>query len=117
MVKSDANSEFEIVLNALRRQYIQSLPEQQWEVRSRWQQLNQDHWDRAAAGKFLHIVHKLSGTAGSYGLSEVSEIARALELSLDRMPADRQVSWNEQRAQLSGMTEQLCAALDAYAKL
>ncbi|MBO6940256.1 MAG: Hpt domain-containing protein [Deltaproteobacteria bacterium] len=73
-------SELERRLEALRREYVGALAETVVEARDAFSRV--EAGDAGAVEALWHIAHKTYGTAGSYGLTGVSEAARTLELVL-----------------------------------
>jgi two-component system, cell cycle sensor histidine kinase and response regulator CckA len=70
-------------LQALRRVYVQRLPDQLEAMATAFHALSVGPWDHNAATALHRMVHSLSGTSGTYGLRDVSQAARQLEIELD----------------------------------
>ncbi len=65
-------------LEALRKDYSTNLPHKVDSIATHWEALS-SHWDATKLEDFHREVHSLSGTAGSYGYAQVSEVAHELE--------------------------------------
>jgi PAS domain S-box-containing protein len=108
----------------LRRQFLDKLPARMGEVQTLWAQWTTADTDDARACEALHqCVHKLSGSAGTFGLSEVSLMARELEQGLFTAlrngtcadaAADGQLGQTHQR--LQALARSACASSLAVAE-
>ncbi len=66
----------------LLRRYLDSLPEKQAELEIAWQALQDMGWNAEPLANLKTPVHRLAGSAGSYGLEELGLAARTLDKSL-----------------------------------
>lgn len=76
------------------RKYLASLPGKKAGIEACWQQVQASDWHLDEMAKFRLLVHRLAGSAGSYGLQELGVAAATLDESLKcdtRAPAQRQV--------------------------
>lgn len=67
-------------IEALFRSYRESLPELMSEIDSMWLKLKQQ-WDTDIATEFNRKVHGLAGSAATFALQEIGDVARELEHS------------------------------------
>ncbi|HET9818702.1 MAG TPA: Hpt domain-containing protein [Rhodanobacteraceae bacterium] len=99
-------AEFQAQIEALRRHFLQELPERRAALAAAWH-------DCTAAGdetpwlRLRDVAHKLSGSAPCYGLDAVGEAAR----DLDRLLSGRDPC--RERDAADGAVAELLAALDA----
>jgi hypothetical protein len=98
-------AEFQAQFEALRRHFMQELPERRAALVSAWD-MCVDAGDEAPWLRLRDVAHKLSGSAPNYGLEDVGDIAR----SLDRLLSGRTPC--RVRAGAEGAVAQLVAALD-----
>jgi HPt (histidine-containing phosphotransfer) domain-containing protein len=99
-------AEFQAQFEALRRHFMQELPERRAALVSAWGGCA-DGGDEAPWLRLRDVAHKLSGSAPNYGLEAVGDVARALDRQLSgRMPC-------RTRGAAEGAVAQLLAALDA----
>ena|GEM_PF-5778916 len=68
---------------ALKDSYIRQLPQQADELSSLWQAIRQHGWTGNDANRFQVLVHRLAGTAGTFGLLSLSDYAQGLDRLLD----------------------------------
>ncbi len=66
----------------LLRKYIASLPEKQARIDNGWKQLQSSGWSAELLAKLKIEVHRLAGSAGSYGFDGLGAVALTLEGSL-----------------------------------
>jgi hypothetical protein len=98
-------AEFQAQFEALRRHFMQELPERRAALVSAWDGCV-DAGDEAPWLRLRDVAHKLSGSAPNYGLEGVGDIARALDRLLSgRTPC-------RVRSSAEGAVSQLLAALD-----
>jgi HPt (histidine-containing phosphotransfer) domain-containing protein len=96
----------------LLRRYFDSLPEKRTQLADAWAVVQASAWSADSLARLKTPVHRLAGSAGSYGLEEVGWAARALDASL-------KVSGTtpEQQDEIEQQLETLLAALaDAQKK-
>jgi HPt (histidine-containing phosphotransfer) domain-containing protein len=98
--------EFQAQLEALRRHFVEGLPERRAALQAAWRDCGHGG-DEAPWERLRDVAHKLSGSAPCYGLDRVGEVARGLDRQLSgRAPC-------RERATLATPVAQLLAALDA----
>lgn len=68
---------------ALKDTYIRQLPQQADELGNLWQAIRQHGWIGNDANRFRVLVHRLAGTAGTFGLLSLSDYAQGLDKLLD----------------------------------
>ncbi|AOW14199.1 hypothetical protein LPB72_06225 [Hydrogenophaga crassostreae] len=66
----------------LRRRFVLRLPAQLNAIAESFQGLSDGRWEKVAVETLHRMVHSLTGTAGTFGLKEVSMAARQLEQHL-----------------------------------
>jgi class 3 adenylate cyclase/DNA-binding response OmpR family regulator len=76
------NSEVLKILKDLRQGFLDKLPEKIQQLSGLVDRAMEQPRDHERIGALLNAVHKLHGTAGTYGLHEVSEVAGAWEQEL-----------------------------------
>lgn len=97
--------EFQAQFEALRRHFMQELPERRAALVSAWNECA-DGGDEAPWLRLRDVAHKLSGSAPNYGLDMVGDIARGLDRLLSgRTPC-------RERAAVGAAVMKLIAALD-----
>lgn len=64
--------------------YLQSLPDKKMRIEDCWRALHHHGWTPELSGNLITEVHRLSGSAGSYGFSALSQAAQKLDLLLAR---------------------------------
>jgi len=84
-VDDAARERFRAQLERMKKGYVSRLPERAAELEELRPGLSAG--DAAASQQVRDIVHRLSGTAGSYGLDEISRAATELELRIDKAAA------------------------------
>jgi HPt (histidine-containing phosphotransfer) domain-containing protein len=72
------HSEFEIKAREIRRRFIARTVDQQTHLTSLIARLGEPGRD-AAIGELAHLGHWISGSAGTFGLHELGELAQAVE--------------------------------------
>ena len=98
--------EFETQVEALRRHFLQSLPERRAMLTAAWRDCV-DAGEESAWQRLRDIAHRLSGSAPCYGLDAVGDLARSLDGLLSGKSPCRE------RAVAAGAVAELSAALDA----
>jgi len=66
----------------LLRKYMASLPEKRARIGDGWKQLQSSGWSADMLAKLIIEVHRLAGSAGSYGFEELGAVALTLVGSL-----------------------------------
>ncbi|MBT8058376.1 MAG: Hpt domain-containing protein [Gammaproteobacteria bacterium] len=90
----------------LLRRYLDSIPEKKAELERAWEAVQNDAWSADALARFKTPVHRLAGSAGSYGLDELGQAARALDVRLKSLNPTP-----EQRDEIQGQFGVLLGAL------
>ena len=99
-------AEFQAQFEALRRHFMQELPDRRAALVSAWNACAAGG-DEAPWLRLRDVAHKLSGSAPNYGLDVVGDVARGLDRLLSgRTPC-------RARATAEGVVADLTAALDA----
>jgi HPt (histidine-containing phosphotransfer) domain-containing protein len=97
---------FQAQIEALRRHFLQALPERRAALTAAWHDCV-DSSDDAPWQRLRDVAHKLSGSAPCYGLDAVGDAARDLDKLLSgRAPC-------RERAAADAAVTDLVAALDA----
>lgn len=91
----------------LRQAFVASLPKRLKRIEQLWQKLLHLQWDPRRLDVLINEVHKLVGTAGTYGLPELGLRARALEAVLERMKDAGGAFTSEQRDLISRIIREL----------
>jgi len=76
------NEEYLKKLQALKQQYIHSLPGILQQIQQGTDALASDDMSVADMDEYYRIVHSLIGSGATYGFSEVSDFSRSLENSI-----------------------------------
>jgi len=73
------------LLAAQQKKYLQSFPAKKERIEQCWEAIQHHGWTPELTAKLKTEVHRLSGSAGSYGLDDLSKAAQALDrhLALD----------------------------------
>jgi HPt (histidine-containing phosphotransfer) domain-containing protein len=96
----------------LLRRYLDSIPEKRTELETAWESLRAGAWSTDSLAGLKTPVHRLAGSAGSYGLEDVGQAARTLDASLKVSSPTR-----EQRNEIQRQFEVLLSTLaDAQKK-
>jgi HPt (histidine-containing phosphotransfer) domain-containing protein len=72
-------------LQALQSRYQTSLPNKRASVELAWRALCADSTDPARLESLARLVHRLAGSAGSYGYREIGEIAGSADALLEKL--------------------------------
>src|SRR5581483_12400911 len=86
-MSEDKREDFLQKLRESKAKYINSLPSKISEIRLIWNQLNTSQWRLAVLLKMQNLAHNLSGSGGTFGLPQLSEHAKILELALGELVA------------------------------
>lgn len=98
--------EFQAQIEALRRHFLEELPERRAALAAAWQDCA-DGGEESPWQRLRDVAHRLSGSAPCYGLDAVGNLARSLDRLLSTKPPCRE------RAVAGGAVAELSAALDA----
>lgn len=96
--------EFQAQFEALRRHFLQGLPERRAALVDAWRACA-DAGGEPAWQRLREIAHKLSGSAPCYGLEAIGESARALDGLLAAKPRCRE--------RIAAVVAELAVALEA----
>lgn len=98
-------------LDELHRQYRQSLATKRDDLRRAWDALCGEGVDEAQVKRVHLLLHRLAGSAGTYGYADIAARAKALEWVwmqwLDRVPEARQEAYLVCAAQVCDMADLL----------
>lgn len=78
----DLSSEAQALQAQLLSRYVASLPEKRARIYNCWQRVESSGWNADMLAKLKAEVHRLAGSAGSYGLEELGALASTFEASL-----------------------------------
>lgn len=83
MAADSDNPEISDKIRRLREKYLASLPQRMAEIEREWQQLVPPVTNEANSLKQIYLqAHSLTGSAGTFGVEEISKAARDLADSL-----------------------------------
>jgi HPt (histidine-containing phosphotransfer) domain-containing protein len=105
----DLSPQAQAMKQKLLGRYIDSLPAKQAELAEAWQSARSQNTASQGLSQLKSLAHRLAGSAGSYGLGELSEAA----LALDRVLADCGGS-PPRLADIEGYVTGLMTALDNF---
>lgn len=88
-----SETSLEQTLKALREDYAENLPTALATIHKLWAAL-QEQWQVETLDEFYTRIHKIAGSAGSFGFNELSQVARELEVFLQELQR-RTTSANE----------------------
>ncbi|NNE04781.1 MAG: hypothetical protein HKN15_03540 [Xanthomonadales bacterium] len=75
-------------IEAQRVRYLQSLSEKKLRIERAWNEAQRQAWSKASFDHFKTLVHRLAGSAGSYGLDKLGRAAKCLDHLMGSIPAD-----------------------------
>ncbi|HEX2574151.1 MAG TPA: Hpt domain-containing protein [Polyangia bacterium] len=96
----EGQEEIEAELAELRDQYRSNLPERLTEIERAIAESRQHPTDPERLERARTLVHRLHGTAGSFGFPRVSAAARRGEELLERVSVDEPGSWDAVETEL-----------------
>lgn len=95
-------------LDKIKSNYVNSLQQKQEDIRQQLVKLNDSEWSDANAVKALsEIIHKLSGSAGSYDFDELSAMAMEIDSQLKN-----RIAGNEEEQTITAKVEQLLDTME-----
>ena len=113
MTEKHNSKEVEDKLNQLTEKYVQQLPEKIGLIRDLWKQVSDNgRVLKDKTSEIKHISHGLAGSGTTFGLPELSVRARTLELVMDTLKDDREIS-DEENLQINKLIEQLAQSIIA----
>ena len=72
----------ERLISMQKARYLRSMPDKKVRIRRCWKAVTNGDWNSDAAAMLKTEVHRLSGSAGSYGLQDLGLAARDLDVLL-----------------------------------
>ncbi len=69
-------------MNQLKKEYKQNLPSKTDQIIKQWLSLSNGNWETGLFNDLLNSVHKLAGSGGVFGFSNVSDAAQKIEICL-----------------------------------
>ena len=106
-------------LQDLQRQFAATLPGKLQALCAQYQKLSLPDWQPAEAQALHHLLHSLTGSAGTFGMQSVSAAARQLEVRLkalvDAGAAPDEVTWQAVGAELTRIEQLAHSRLHAGA--
>lgn len=69
-----------------RMRYLQSLPDKKAKIEQAWEKARLQAWSRVSFNQFTTLIHRLAGSAGSYGLDQLGQAAKCLDHLLGTIP-------------------------------
>lgn len=94
-------------LDALQARYLASLAGKRADIEQAWQALRADCSDTASQETLLKLVHRLAGSAESYGFPEIGRSAARTDLLLDQV---------RNGGDLAQRSTAMCAMLETLAR-
>ena len=98
-------------LTALKRVFIDQLPEKMKSLQVQWQNVIEQQWSNDATHKFHLIVHSLIGTSGTFGFTDIADKARQLEVLIKTMSAEQLIPKQEDIEVIDHAFSLLCAEM------
>lgn len=96
-------------LKALRDSFREQLPGRIAKVEAVWREVADHGWDDQSVMRLRHLLHSLTGAAGTFGFVEFSGAARALERAIDGVQTNAGKPLQSTLLHLSGL---LCELRD-----
>ena len=107
----DLSGKAQALQERLVRRYLASLPEKREKITACWKEVQSGDWNPDQVDRMKIEIHRLAGSAGSYGLEELGALASRLENSLKS-----ESGIPEHRLVIGRQTAELLDALAAKAK-
>jgi HPt (histidine-containing phosphotransfer) domain-containing protein len=105
--------EFDTRLADLSERYRASLPIKRANIEQAWHALAGDRIDPLRLENLLRILHRIAGSAPSYGYPEIGRLASELEVRLEALCSGGSLENPSGIPDLAGLLERLLAALAA----
>jgi HPt (histidine-containing phosphotransfer) domain-containing protein len=102
-------SDLDTQLDALHRRYCASFAEKQAAIALAWSAVCADCTDVGHQDTLLNLVHRLAGSAQSYGYADIGLVAAEVDVLLDRVRAHKDPA--QRNASMCGMLERLAPRL------
>jgi diguanylate cyclase (GGDEF)-like protein len=114
-VEHDSKVEFQAKLLAIQDKFKASLRTRLIEIQQAWEQV-QTVADKSESLESLHrLVHRLTGSAGTFGYALLSRDARALEILLQTLLTHVNIDYDEYCQQIQDMIDSLVNVADVEA--
>jgi chemotaxis protein histidine kinase CheA len=96
-------SDFQQTLQNFRDEFAQQVPGRVAEARERLQACRSDPANDALVRDFYRSVHKLAGSAGTFGMTRLGDDARTIELRIETLLGQGQRSADDFEALVPGV--------------
>jgi chemotaxis protein histidine kinase CheA len=83
--QGDPPADFETALRQFRTEFAQQLPGRLQDARDRLQECLAAPADDGRLRELHHVLHRLAGSAGTFGMPGLGEAARGIEEALDEL--------------------------------
>ncbi len=103
-------SDLDAQLDDLHRRYCASFAEKHAAIAQAWSALRADCRDVGNQDRLLNLVHRLSGSAQSYGYVEIGLLAAEVDVLLDRVRANKDPALRS--SAMCGMLDRLAPRLE-----
>ena len=100
---SPSGADFQQALQAFRAEFAQQVPARVAEARDCLQACRSDPANEALLRNLHRSVHKLAGSAGTFGMTRLGDDARAVELRIETLLAQGQCSAADFEALVPGV--------------
>ena len=77
-----------VLIREQEARYLLSLPRKKSDLQTAWDRAHKQSWSGKSTEQFKTLVHRLAGSAGSYGLDELGRAAKCLDHLLGSMPPE-----------------------------
>ena len=84
------SEEAQVLQSQLLDKYIASLPQKRARIETSWQRIQASDWSTDSLAGLKAEVHRLAGSAGSYGFDELGSLASNLEILLQSSTSSAQ---------------------------
>jgi HPt (histidine-containing phosphotransfer) domain-containing protein len=74
----------ETKLEKLTAEYRATFPQKKDQLETAFSAIIDNNWSLEALSELKHLAHKLSGSTGAYGFSELSNLIQSLEKALEK---------------------------------
>lgn len=106
-----ATEDMQNKLQVARLNFANGLQKKWQEIEANWQSLAQAGWEASTFETLHRQVHTLAGSSGTFGFSEVGEIARETETVLESLQTNRQRPNSQQEKEIQQDLVRLRAAV------